>query len=435
IWPSKAKNALASMRSYLRLNHAGRTLVFLDAKTVLPTPLAMRGVRFRLPLSRPEAERGVVFVQPGFAYFLRREIAPEEAQFLDSQGRPLLVEVTTVREEIETFLGPQTVDFQAFDLGHWLREQGVRPDDSLLVTIEDWERGVFRLEYEPAQEQRQDEIARQDRELADLLFELLESKRYERVFGMEAIPTAYARLSDPGGYPGNHWLQVVYDDARIRYDGSAICYSDFRSPLERMLEGDRPIPQQSFSPAQGRQVYRFKAALKYRSGLWRQIEIQGKQTLADFDRILRDAFEHDTYDHMGGFWRRIRRGKGRRFREVELGDINPWGEGSGAEVQIAGLGLQPGDELKYVYDFGDWIEHRLTLEEIVEPEAGGQYPRITAQNKPRYRYCETCKAEGRQSRATWICIECSNEQQRQVLVCEECLSRDHEDHFADKILY
>jgi hypothetical protein len=25
------------------------------------------------------------------------------------------------------------------------------------------------------------------------------------------------------------------------------------------------------------------------------------------------------------------------------------------------LGLKPGDEVKYVYDFGDWIEHLLTL--------------------------------------------------------------------------
>jgi hypothetical protein len=104
-------------------------------------------------------------------------------------------------------------------------------------------------------------------------------------------------------------------------------------------------------------------------------------------------------------------------------------------VHIAGLELKLGDELKYVYDFGDWIEHRITLEEIVEPEKRVEYPRIIARNEPQYKDCQTCRDEGRRSRATWICIECSNVRQREVLVCEDCLLRDHEDHYAERILY
>jgi hypothetical protein len=183
------------------------------------------------------------------------------------------------------------------------------------------------------------------------------------------------------------------------------------------------------------QVYRLKAALWYRPDLWRAIQIQGEQTLAEFDAILRHAFEHDTFDHLGGFWKLVRRGEGKRFREVDVGDVDPFGGGSGAEVSIAGLELKPGDELKYVYDFGDWIEHRISLEEIVEPEKRVKYPRVVAQNKPRYRDCQACQDQGRQSRATWICIECSNRQQRDVLICEDCLDREHEDHYADQILY
>ena len=60
--------------------------------------------------------------------------------------------------------------------------------------------------------------------------------------------------------------------------------------------------------------------------------------------------------------------------------VDPFGEGE--DQYIAELELQPGDELKYVYDFGDWIEHRLILEEILEPQAKAIYPRIVAQNKP-----------------------------------------------------
>ena len=222
-------------------------------------------------------------------------------------------------------------------------------------------------------------------------FAMLEAARNEVIYAYQAIPTTYARLSDPRGYPGSHWVQVINRDERMTYDGWAIRYSDWRPSLGGMFYAQETWPEAAFSPAEGRQVYRFKAALWHRPGLWRRVEIQGKQTLADLDSILRDAFEHDPMDHLGGFWKRIRRGKGRRFREIDVGDVDPFGEGSGAGVHIAGLGLESGQQLRYVYDFGDWIEHRLTLEEIVDPEANAKYPRIIAQNRPQYKDCQICQ--------------------------------------------
>ena len=58
-------------------------------------------------------------------------------------------------------------------------------------------------------------------------------------------------------------------------------YGDWQSPfgamLSRVLEEEQPSPQEqvSLSPEQEQSVYRFKAALKYRTGLWRRIDIQG----------------------------------------------------------------------------------------------------------------------------------------------------------------
>jgi len=321
------------------------------------------------------------------------------------------------------------------NLKDWFRAHRIRRRDSVLVTIEDWEAGRFRLEHEPAGRRRQEEIERKDRELADLLFDMLEGARREELMTHVAIPTAYVLLPDPRGYPGSHWVEVIEQDPRMSWDGFSIHYAAFRSPLEQALLGEEEQPEEPFTPAQGRQVYRFKAALWHRPGLWRRIEILGKQTLGEFDSILRSAFEHDHFDHLSGFWKRIRRGKGRRFREIDLGNINPFEGGEAADRRIAGLGMQPKDQLKYVYDFGDWIEHRITLEEIVEPEEGVEYPRIVAQNRPRYRYCVSCRERGRKTRATWICLECSNRQQRAVLLCEDCLVEDHEDHYAEEILY
>jgi hypothetical protein len=435
LWPSKAKNPLSAVRSHLREQHAGKTLVFLDAKTIVPLRIAMRSMRFRTVLSRSEVKRGLLQIHPAFDFFLRRELDPSSVQLLDANGHRLPFQVSTIPVQADSFFAMLALDNAAFDLGQWFHAQGVGRNDSILVTVEDWMAGHFRLEYEASKRRRTPEIEQKDRELAGLLFDMLEQARNELLYAHVAVPTAYARLSDPRGYPGSHWLDVVSRDARMQFDGWAIRYGDWSSPFDLLHGHEEPVPTAEFSPDQRQQVYRFKAALWYRPGLWRTVEIQGEQTLADFDSILRAAFNHDPSDHLGGFWKLTRRGKGKRVREVDLGNVDPVGGGDGAAVPVAGLELAPGDELKYVYDFGDWIQHRLTLQEIVEPEAKAKYPRIVAQNKPQYKNCESCQAKGRTTRATWICLECSDREQREVLLCEKCLGKKHEDHYAEEIVY
>jgi hypothetical protein len=175
-------------------------------------------------------------------------------------------------------------------------------------------------------------------------------------------------------------------------------------------------------------AYVFKVALKYRKGLWRRIEIKGDQTLGDFDHIIRDAFNHDPYDHLSEFFRG-------EWPQGGLGEIYPVGGGISAKKQLDQLSLSEGDKLGYVYDFGDEIQHMVTLEKIVEPEKETEYPRVISKNKPRYHYCELCEIKGKKTIATWICIECSEKEGRKVLLCEECLEKEHEDHYADEILY
>ncbi|MBU4374681.1 MAG: hypothetical protein KJ714_09680 [Euryarchaeota archaeon] len=175
-------------------------------------------------------------------------------------------------------------------------------------------------------------------------------------------------------------------------------------------------------------VYVFKVALKHRKGLWRRIEIKGNQTLGDFDNIMREAFNHDTWNHLSEFFRG-------RWPQGGFGEINPDGGGSGVKKRINQLSLSEGDKLGYIYDFGDEIQHVVTLEKIVESERGIEYPRLISENKPRYHYCEICKKEGKKTIATWICIECSEKEERKVLLCEDCIEKEHEDHYADEILY
>ena len=151
----------------------------------------------------------------------------------------------------------------------------------------------------------------------------------------------------------------------MRQSDYSITYPERHNLMERLLtEGEPPFDEQDFTPEHGEQVYQFRAALKYREDIWRRIEIQGNQTLAEFDYVLRSQFGHDRSDHLCGFWKLVRRGQTQRYRQIDLGNVDPLGEGSGAQIRIAGLGLQIGDRLKYVYDFGDWIEHEITLEKV-----------------------------------------------------------------------
>ena len=177
------------------------------------------------------------------------------------------------------------------------------------------------------------------------------------------------------------------------------------------------------------QVYRFKVALKLRKRLWRRIEVKGSQTLGELDRIIREAFKYDMWDHLSEFFR------GRVWRSEGLGEINPFEGGSGNRRRIDRLGLSEGDKMEYVYDFGDDVQHIITLEKVMEADETAKYPRIVSQNKPKYRYCEVCEGLGRKIVATWICVDCSNEEGRDVLLCDDCVMKGHEDHYAEEMLY
>lgn len=121
------------------------------------------------------------------------------------------------------------------------------------------------------------------------------------------------------------------------------------------------------------EMYRFKVQLSHRKRLARHIEILSTQTLADFDAIIRDVFNHDPMDHLSGFWI----AGGRWERDIELATVDPFGGGENANMLIGTIGIAKGDKLKYVYDFGDWIEHTITLEAVTEPEVDVDYPRVT----------------------------------------------------------
>lgn len=306
------------------------------------------------------------------------------------------------------------------------------------MTIENWERGVFRLEREPFREQQPDLLAERNRYMADAFYELLEAAKYEDIAVDVALPTIYATMPDKSGYPADHWGDIIKNDTRMESTGSLIRYADSFSMPDFTRAGN--TPGIGYTPAEGRQIYRLRAHLTDKPTIWREIEIQGVQTLANLDRALRNVFDHDLSDHVSGFWKRVARGgsgRNKRYREIDLGTVDPCQEGDAADKVIASLKLQVGDQLKYVYDFGDWIEHKLELTALATPQEGIKYPREIARNKMRAQYCVECRKKGTQTVATWICYTCSEQHERRIVLCEACIMEqvEHEDHYTEHILY
>jgi hypothetical protein len=121
-----------------------------------------------------------------------------------------------------------------------------------------------------------------------------------------------------------------------------------------------------------RRIYVFGAALVDVRGVRRTIAVRDDQTLDDLHHALRDAFGWDD-DHLYSFWL-----DGRFWSRSGPEYTHPWhaeAPAKPASVALARIGLDQGQKLAYVFDFGDEWRVRLTLRRLVDDD-GGTYPRL-----------------------------------------------------------
>lgn len=444
--PSTSKDPVKAAEKKIR-EAVGRQLVYLDANTILPLQIAWQGVRFRMDLSHEEVNKGFFDVGIALSFYLPSGFSLTNLRLVDKDGQAIKFKVNAVNKKVKGLFGTSQETFYYCHISEWLHARRVAPMDHLLFTILDRENGVLRMEHEPHKQINAKLLESRNRLLADIFYELLENAPRERILLKGAIPTAYARLPEKDGYPPYHWIMLLSNDVRMETNGWDIVYRDGKkSMLDTLFEevsGSKPKPpKRSVSKEQKEQVFRFKAELKHRSNIWRMIEIQGKNTLSDFNAMLVGAFDHD-FDHLGGFWKLVPRGASggakrgvARYREVDLGSVDPFGEGDGADVTIAELELAVGNKMKYVFDFGDWIEHVLTLEAIEPPQPGAKYPREAKRNTPKYANCVECLKKGKETTAIYVCLTCTKNPVEERLLCEDCVEKhESKDHYVDKILY
>jgi hypothetical protein len=441
--PSTAKDPVKAAEKKIR-EAIGRQLVYVDSNTILPLWVAWQGVRFRMALSREEVNKGFFDAGNAFSFYLPNGFNLANLRLENAHGQAIKFKVNAVNKKVKGLFGTFDEIFYYCHIPEWLLAHKFAPKDHVLFTILDHENGVLKMEHEPSKQVNTELLESRNHLLADILYQLLEDSPHERVLLSQALPTAYARLPEKDGYPPNHWAMLLANDERMETNGWDIAYRDGKeSMLDYLFEeisGTKSTPQKKPVPKeQQNQVYRFKAELKYRPKIWRVIEIQGKNTLSDFNRVLVDVFDHD-FDHLGGFWKLVPRAGTKRgvarHREVDLGSVDPFGEGDGADVTIADLELEVGHKMKYVFDFGDWIEHVLTLQTIEPPQPNGEYPREAKRNMPAHAKCVECLKKGKETTAMYICLTCTKNPEEDRLLCEDCVEKhERKDHYVDKILY
>jgi hypothetical protein len=122
-------------------------------------------------------------------------------------------------------------------------------------------------------------------------------------------------------------------------------------------------------------VYQFKIALnEIEPPIWRRIQVPSEYSFWDLHVALQDAMGWLDC-HLHGFFFRQKHKRGM----TEIGIPGEEFEGQvvlpGWEIPITAHFAEPGQTMRYEYDFGDGWEHEVLLEGILLKEKGVKYPR------------------------------------------------------------
>ena len=125
-------------------------------------------------------------------------------------------------------------------------------------------------------------------------------------------------------------------------------------PLLPEGELEKTLPREGVKFVDG--TYVFKVSLA--KDLWRRIEIAADHTLLDLHRAIQKAYNFDD-DHLYSFFMDGRAWSYERFVSP-YEEEGPWVD----DVRIGELGLFIGQNILYLFDYGDEWHFRVELEEI-----------------------------------------------------------------------
>lgn len=221
--PSSAKNPYASIRDKIRWDAGLVGWIRLSRTELIPLRLVLAGLRFR--------------VIPG-----EREIDAGELDFIRlipfvnvHQGIPSIIDGSNRVIKVSK-LTPNTSIGITFSLGDWYRCVGWQPGDSMLITIEQVEPLCLRIEREPHEAFRMQDVNCQEQNLLNVLVQQVQRQRSRMLIPDECILPVYAHAEWRTAYPGRPWQMLVEQDQRLRLlDGMFIADANFRRPLDSLF--------------------------------------------------------------------------------------------------------------------------------------------------------------------------------------------------------
>jgi len=120
-------------------------------------------------------------------------------------------------------------------------------------------------------------------------------------------------------------------------------------------------------------IYRIHVSLlDIEPPIWRRIELPSQTTLRLFHRILQIVMGWENY-HMHEFLVGKQRYGVPDSTYDEPGEVILEGK-----IYLSDLLPTPGAQIQYIYDFGDYWQHAVALEEIVSADPDAEYPRVVA---------------------------------------------------------
>jgi len=115
-----------------------------------------------------------------------------------------------------------------------------------------------------------------------------------------------------------------------------------------------------------RQIYQLKVTLAdVRPEVWRRVQVPGGYTLDRVHKVIQHAMGWQGY-HLHSF----------EVDGVQYGEPDPDGElalRDELDVRLDAV-AQKGGRLLYTYDFGDWWEHDVLVEDVFAAEPDEHYP-------------------------------------------------------------
>lgn len=183
---------------------------------------------------------------------------------------------------------------------------------------------------------------------------------------------------------------------KVRHEKAKAKKARNRKARKEKVRTGKPILKKSDD------CYVFQVALKYAPNIWRTIALPGDATLDDFHWEIFWAFDREE-EHLYSFYvPRIVNGRRSRNRDERdeytspigfdpnplflFGNGIPAKDGSRCRLDRIGLALQL--KFEYVFDFGDWWEHTITVKQIKKIEPDNEFGVIEkhGNSPPQYRF-------------------------------------------------